>query len=161
MQRPQTTPTAVPPRGRTVEVWTRRTPDETEREHPCVEQIRRLDGEYADRVRVREWDRTVFLDEPVDERNRLAQRRVDDFREWARATRTKLPAFDHTETVGTGRMGPPHEAQYLPPLVVAVYEDGVLANVIPHVRDGRTVSVSEWADRAADDGPTVDPVVVC
>jgi hypothetical protein len=154
--------TAVPANGRTIEVWTRHTPDEAHREHPCVDRIRRLERDgYADRVVVREWDRTVFLDEPVEPRKRLARRRVADFREWARVTSARLPEFDREATVGTGRMGPEHEAQYLPPIVVAVYEDGVLTNVVPHVRGGHTVAVSEWLGRVEEGRRASEPVVVC
>jgi hypothetical protein len=154
--------TAVPADGRSIEVWTRHTPDEAHREHPCVDRIRRLERDgYADRVVVREWDRTVFLDEPVAPRKRLARRRVADFREWARVTTARLPEFDREATVGTGRMGPEHEAQYLPPIVVAVYEDGVLTNVVPHVRDDHTVTVTEWLRRVESDGRASEPVVVC
>jgi hypothetical protein len=158
----RTPATAVPADGRTIEVWTRPTPDEAHREHPCVDRVRRLERDgYADRVVVREWDRTVFLDEPVERRKRLARRRVADFREWARVTSARLPEFDREATVGTGRMGPEHEAQYLPPIVVAVYEDGVLATVLPHVRGDHTVTVTEWLRRVEDDSRASEPVVVC
>ncbi|SFR46813.1 HTH domain-containing protein [Halogeometricum limi] len=149
-------------RGRTVEVWVRRTADRRADELPCVAQLRRLERAGAvDDVVVREWDQTVPVERPRGVRETFLRERIADFREWAWLTGAELPAFEHVETVGVGRMGPERTEQFLPPFAVAVYDDGILTAVLPHERGGHTTTVTDWLDRPEEAVRPTEPLVVC
>jgi hypothetical protein len=140
---------SVPSRDRYVELWKRPIPDGDREEHLGLERcLARLDDVGAiDDYDVYEWPREVCIHGNVSRtpRERAACRRVEEFLSWATARRATLPDFQY-EKVGTGRMGPEREAIVLPVTLLAVYEDGILDEIVPSVRDGRRVGVTDWVE---------------
>jgi hypothetical protein len=140
---------SVPARGRFVELWKRPIPDGGREEHLGLERcLARLDDAGAiDGYAVHEWTREVCVrgNAPRTPKERTACRRVEEFLAWASARDASLPDFER-ETVGTGRMGPEREAIVLPATVLAVYEDGVLQEVLPRGRRGHRMGVTEWIE---------------
>lgn len=145
---------AAPPMGRHVELWIQPLPGGGHEEHETLEAVLdRLErrGEI-DGFSVFRWDREVTVGEgTVPTSDRRIARRIKTVREWARATGARVPAFEDETTVGTGRMGPERNAVRTPTTALLVFEEGVLVNVVPAIRDGHRVTVTEWVDSATTD----------
>jgi hypothetical protein len=121
-----------------------------------VERARSLEHEgVVDRVVVRRWDGALDLSSaPRDHHEREARTRLQAFKRWAWQHGTELVGFGDRRRAARGRMGPEYVTQRVPPVILAEYDDDVLARVTPC--NGRERCVSERLDAlesASEDGP--------
>jgi hypothetical protein len=90
------------------------------------------------------WEKRVPREAPSPERERHAE-----FEAWAAATDRRLTPFFDTRRCyapGTCRR---REELVLPAMCLAVYQDGTLTSVAPHVDGRETVSVEDAIERLA------------
>jgi hypothetical protein len=137
---------------RRVELWIRQIRDGLGEEHQAlVVRLERLADEgVVDDVCVRTWGREVDVesDTAPTKRDAVVRERLAECRHWARREGVALPTLDERATVGSGRMGPEHDAVVLPPTLGIVFRSDEIEVVYPHERDEGLRTLSDWVETA-------------
>ncbi|POG57452.1 HTH domain-containing protein [Haloferax marisrubri] len=137
---------------RRVELWIRPIRDGFGEEHQAlVVRLERLADEgLVDDVCVRTWDRDVDVesDTAPTKRDAVVRERLAECRLWARNEGVALPTLDERATVGSGRMGPEHDAVVLPPTLGIVFRDDEIEAVYPHERTEGRRTLADWVETA-------------
>jgi len=138
-------------RTRTAELWV--WPDRhllLEQREQVVDRLRSLLARGAlDQVAVREWPHQLDVTaEPrtLDPAAREARECLGDVRAWADARGVTLP-LPEPVPAGTGRMGPTHQFQELPRLMLVERVDGRVRFAAPCEVDERRCGVEEHLER--------------
>jgi hypothetical protein len=136
----------------TVELWVWPDQDCIDDEHDvAIERLDRLvEGGRIDDFVVQEWEHQLDVSSPTlsDPQDERARRRLGEFQRWARRHGVRLP-LSAPEPAGTGRMGPEYDAQDLPRILMAEYEDGEVRSVVPCESPEGTCTVEERLDELA------------
>ncbi|MFC7128763.1 HTH domain-containing protein [Haloferax chudinovii] len=137
---------------RRVELWIRPIRDGLGEEHQAlIVRLERLtDGGVVDDVCVRTWGRNVDVESDLAPTNRdaVVRERLAECRHWARTEEVALPTLDERSTVGSGRMGPEHDAVVLPRTLGIVFRGDEIEAVFPHERDEGTQTFADWVETA-------------
>lgn len=146
-----------------VELYVRSLASRSGCQRRMMTQLQALDASGdVDGVDVRVWGSEVCISEhPVEtESRREILNTVGAFREWADRNGVSMEQCYENRTRVADRTGEEFTTLRLPVLALAEYEDGELAWVTPHERDGRTQTVAERVEKLATEvgeTPHADP----